>query len=122
MGYQIYYDSDRNRDLGYGVPAYCDHPGCNKKIDRGLAYVCGGAPYSNEHGCALYFCYEHLFHAQEDGVQRCERCSEYREWFEPKADHPEWVQWKLTDLSWQDWRDKNPEWVKNHIGILIEVR
>jgi hypothetical protein len=31
----------QGRPIGYVHEAYCDHPGCNKKIDRGLSYVCG---------------------------------------------------------------------------------
>lgn len=42
MGWSIGFDSNWNRDIGYGVPAFCDHPGCTAEIDRGLAYVCGG--------------------------------------------------------------------------------
>ena len=42
MGYACY---ERNgRDQGYGVPAKCDHPGCDADIDRGIAYACGGEP------------------------------------------------------------------------------
>ena len=44
MGWSIGFDTRWNRDIGYGVPAYCDHPGCNKEIDRGLSHVCGGEP------------------------------------------------------------------------------
>jgi len=52
MGWSIGFDSRWNRDIGYGVPAYCDHPKCNEEIDRGLAYVCcGEQPYGGEHGC-----------------------------------------------------------------------
>ncbi|HEV7521417.1 MAG TPA: hypothetical protein VGP89_09990, partial [Candidatus Angelobacter sp.] len=60
MGWSLGFDSNWQRDIGYGVPAYCDHPKCNKKIDRGLSYVCGGEPYGGELGCGLYFCSEHL--------------------------------------------------------------
>jgi hypothetical protein len=45
MSWAIGYDGRWKRDIGYGVPAYCDHPGCNEEIDRGLAHVCGGEPY-----------------------------------------------------------------------------
>src|SRR5690606_23075125 len=53
MGWAVGYDSNWNRDIGYGVPTTCDHPGCNEKIDRGLSYVCGDEPYGGEHGCGL---------------------------------------------------------------------
>ena len=36
MSWSIGYDDNWDRDIGYGVPAYCDHPGCNEEIDRGF--------------------------------------------------------------------------------------
>jgi hypothetical protein len=111
MSWSLGFDPHWNRDIGYGVPAFCDHPGCNKKIDRGLSFVCGGEPFGGEFGCGLYFCGEHLQlrHPRgEDGVyQNCRRCMTYRAPFHPKPDHPEWTKWKLTDESWADWRDSN---------------
>ncbi len=105
MGWSIGYDSNWNRDIGYGVPAICDAPGCNEEIDRGLGYVCGGRPYGGEKGCGLYFCGKH----QKDGHQRCSRCHNYRTPYAPKPDVPKWIEWKLTDESWQRWRDENPD-------------
>ena len=102
MGWSLGYDPAWDRDIGYGVPAYCDHPKCNKEIDRGLAYVCGGEPYGGDHGCGLYFCDEHKY-----GLL-CERC--YHDWdpFEPKPEHPRWTAHKLTDASWAPWREEVP--------------
>ena len=60
MSWAIGFDSRWNRDIGYGVPATCDFPGCGVDIDRGLAFVCGGEPYGGEDGCGLYFCASHL--------------------------------------------------------------
>jgi len=40
MGWAVGYDNRWSRDIGYGVPAWCDEPGCSEAIDRGLAYVC----------------------------------------------------------------------------------
>lgn len=109
MGWSIGFDSNWNRDIGYGVPATCDRPECNAKIDRGLAYVCAHQePYGGEDGCGLYFCHEHLLGG------KCERCAArtddgpYIAPFAAKPDHPEWINWKLTDSSWQGWRDDNP--------------
>ena len=34
MGWSIGYDNTWNRDIGYGVPATCDHLGCAAEIDR----------------------------------------------------------------------------------------
>lgn len=104
MGWSIGYDDNWNRDIGYGVPAYCDHPGCGEKIDRGLGYVCGGEPYGGDDGCGLYFCSKH----QVGYKQRCQCCVDGKDPFEPTPDHPTWIQWKLTDYSWQQWRDENP--------------
>ena len=109
MGWQIGYDHNRDRDIGYGVPATCDHPGCNAKIDRGLAHVCGGEHYGGDRGCGLYFCGDHLW-----ANNLCDRCASEDEPFDPKPDTIEWIQWKLTDGSWQAWRDENPEKVAEY--------
>lgn len=101
MGWSIGYDSNWGRDIGYGVPAYCDHPGCRMVIDRGLSYVCGGEPYGGEDGCGLYFCEKH------GGGGSCARCSKVKEPFTPKRDHPKWIKFKMTDPSWAKWRAKN---------------
>lgn len=105
MGWGIGYDNNWKRDIGYGVPATCDHPDCNTKIDRGIAHVCGGEPYGGEEGCGLHFCGEHLTAYK----CLCERCCKEQPAFGAKPDHPEWTRWKLTDESWQQWRDENPE-------------
>jgi hypothetical protein len=105
MGWSIGYDDNWKRDIGYGVPATCDHPGCGEKIDRGLGYVCGGDPYGGDEGCGLYFCGRH----QVGYKQRCQCCVDGKEPFKPTPDHPEWIHWKLTDESWQQWRDENPD-------------
>lgn len=114
MGWSIGYDNYWKRDIGYGVPAYCDHPECNEQIDRGLSYVCGDAPYGGEHGCGLYFCSKH----QEGEHQNCERCSRWLDPFNPKQEHPEWMQWKLTDESWEQWRNENPDEVAKYKALL----
>lgn len=106
MGWSIGYDGNWKRDIGYGVPSTCDHPGCGKAIDRGLGHVCGGEAYGGEEGCGLYFCGDHLWFAL--GPQQCQRCSDGGEPFAPTPDVAEWVEHKLTDESWQRWRDKHP--------------
>jgi hypothetical protein len=107
MGWSIGYDERWKRDIGYGVPAYCDHPDCSKGIDRGLAYVCGGQPFGGDAGCGLYFCSSHLFFGPS-GPQQCERCvTETDEKpFDAKPDHPDWINHKATDPSWAKWRDE----------------
>lgn len=115
MSWAIGYDIRWKRDVGYGVPATCDHPGCGARIDRGLGYVCGHDPYGGEHGCGLYFCGQHLGYTYDaDGEdtpmpERCERCVNGAEPFEPTPDVAEWVEHKLTDESWGKWRDANPD-------------
>ena len=99
MSWAVGYDENWKRDIGYGVPAVCDHPECNAKIDRGLAYVCGGEPYGGDDGCGLYFCEAHL-----DGYSMCPRCRYLKPPFEPKPDTPAWTNHKATDPSWAEWR------------------
>ncbi len=108
MGWSIGYDEHWKRDIGYGVPAYCDFPGCSEEIDRGLSYVCcGQEPYGGI-GCGLYFCGKHHQHFLRDEMGACSRCSNYRKPFTPKPDHPDWIKHKLTDESWAEWRKENP--------------
>lgn len=111
MGWQVGYDSKWQRDIGYGVPATCDFPGCGAAIDRGLAYVCGGEPYGrNEHGCGLFFCGEHL--TLGGPRQQCVRCGNGQPPLAPTPDTAEWIDWKLTDDSWDVWRGEHPEAVE----------
>lgn len=112
MGWSIGYDEDWKRDIGYGVPAVCDHPDCNEEINRGLSYVCGGDAYGGSRGCGLYFCEKHLIQHFKL-PQLCERCSpRVKKSFIPKIDHIDWVKHKLIDGSWEQWRKENPEEVK----------
>lgn len=99
MGWSIGYDERWKRDIGYGVPAYCDHPGCKAEIDRGLSYVCADEqPYGGERGCGRYYCHEHRGHGhcrhQADGYI--------------SPEHPDWIDHVLSHKSWQQWRDENP--------------
>lgn len=107
MSWAVGFDHNWRRDIGYGVPATCDHPDCNERIDRGLAYVCGGEPWGGEHGCGLFFCSQHRTIGAK-GLFVCERCDAGASPFQPKPDHPEWLEWKLTDESWAAWRAENP--------------
>jgi hypothetical protein len=104
MSWAVGFDSRWNRDIGYGVPATCDQPGCGAAVDRGLGYVCAGQePYGGEDGCGLYFCEDH-----DTGNGQCERCRDGKPPFEATPDTREWIEWKLTDESWSAWRDENP--------------
>jgi hypothetical protein len=80
MSWAVGYDTRWRRDIGYGVPAFCDHPKCSAEIDRGLAHVCGGEPYGGERGCGLYFCAEHLVGTL------CTRCLDVQPAYDAKPD------------------------------------
>lgn len=124
MGWSIGYDTNWKRDIGYGVPAKCDHPGCDADIDRGLAYVCGGEAYGGDLGCGLYFCEKHRHYGpagfDDDnplarGAELCQHChAKDDQEFTPTPDVPEWITHKLTDESWAKFRSQNPEWVAEH--------
>lgn len=119
MGWAVGYDASWGRDIGYGVPATCDHPDCSVEIDRGLGYVCGGEPYGGEKGCGLYFCGNHRhFSVVDDDPEMCQRCCDDEPPFEPKPDIESWVQHKLVDPSWAQWRKAHghPEPVSSALG------
>lgn len=118
MSWAIGDSTKHNRIIGYGVPCICEHPNCNKKIDRGLSYICGGDIDGGEHGCGLFFCAEHLLHApapheaandDADYYQLCNRCANYKTPYTIKPDCFQWVYWILTDESWHQWRVENKE-------------
>jgi len=101
MSWAVGFDTHWNRWVGYGVPAWCDHPGCYEEIDRGLANVCCGEQmYGGEDGCDLYFCEKH--HGWEDG--KCDRCRKDLPPFKPSLDTDEWIEHMMTDPSWAEWR------------------
>lgn len=129
MGWAVGEDTrfGMERDIGYGVPAICDHPGCNEPIDRGLGYVCGGEPYGGDEGCGLFFCGSHLAHYRmvkseladdrhsdliEEGWSRaiCEKCAAEEPHFDLKPDVHEWILWKAYHPSWRGWRRENRAW------------
>jgi hypothetical protein len=115
MGWSIGYDSRWKRDIGYGVPALCDHPDCTEEIDRGLACVCGGEPYGGDRGCGLYFCEKHHSGSVSRGRETiasglCTRCyPRIKSPFAAKADVRAWVEHKLKDPSWARWRKESPK-------------
>jgi len=121
MSWSIGYDNNWNRDIGYGVPAICDYPGCDKKIDRGLSYVCGGDAYGGEWGCGLFFCSEHQEYSSK-GIMLCEKCNKNKGPFEPKPDIAEWIKHKLTDESWREWRLEHSDWVIENQKIFEELK
>ena len=105
MSWAVGFDYRWRRDVGYGVPAYCDFPGCTAEIDRGLANVCcGEEPYGGDNGCGLYFCGKHHPYVRNGQWGACSRCRNYKRPFKPKSDHPDWINHKATDPSWSEWR------------------
>lgn len=116
MGWSLGFDSNWNRDIGYGVPAYCDKPGCMVEIDRGLSFVCGGEPYGGEKGCGLYFCAKHL-----NMFSQCPRCRNYKlPYRKISREHPDWIKHKLKHYSWAKWRKTNPTEVKRLKALLVK--
>ena len=103
MSWAIGYDNLWGRDIGYGVPATCDYPGCGAAIDRGLSHVCGGEPHGGESGCGLFFCERH----QPFPWLGCERCAAGERPFDPTPDTPEWTNHKATHPSWEEWRGRH---------------
>lgn len=104
MGYSVGYDHTHQRDVGYGVPAICEHPDCNEEIDRGMGHACGGG--FPDDGCGRYLCAKH-----GGGCCECDACADEQEPYPLKPDHPDWIKHKLTDESWAEWRAQNPAWV-----------
>ena len=126
MSWAVGYDENWKRDVGYGVPATCDHPDCNEEIDRGLAYVCGDEMYGGDRGCGLFFCPAHRSIEIDNDDEpiwppRCDRCIDGDPPFAPKPDLPVWNYWKLTDDSWAEWRAEHPDWVREHQQIRDAV-
>lgn len=125
MGWSIGYDDNWQRDIGYGVPSTCDHPGCNARIDRGLSYVCGSQPKGGEHGCGLYFCDDHLRAAgdRRENARLCTRCySGKGASYSPTPDVIEWMRWKLEHESWAQWRKENPDEVEALVAAMAAGR
>ena len=121
MGWSVGFDMRWRRDIGYGVVSQCDHPECRKKIDRGLAFVCGAEPYGGDEGCGLFFCLDHLLSAGTCG-QLCERCAKRKDPFTPKPDSRSWLNHKLRHPSWQGWRDENPDEVAETRRLLASSK
>src|SRR5690348_3338343 len=76
-------------DAGYAVDDTCHRDGCDERIDRGLAYLCGSEPgRESETGCGRWFCGAHLY-GLPDAVEgilgggMCEPCLD--RWYD---EHP----------------------------------
>jgi hypothetical protein len=78
MGWGNCGNDSKGRPIGYLIEATCDHPGCKKKIDRGLSYACGDMHGEDEISCEGYFCQQHL-HTVDDprdnrSIGVCKEC------------------------------------------------
>lgn len=108
MWYAVY--ENWPRFAWYWVPAICEHPNCNKEIDRWMAFACWWEPFA-EWYCDRYFCSKHLqFIFDEDdnmSPQCCERCAEWKEPFPYKPETEERKEHVNTDKSWKERREKN---------------
>lgn len=76
MGYGKCGVDKKGRLIGYMHQGYCDQPGCDTSIDRGLGHACGGEHGETPHSCGEYFCAQHLYVAVIGGrcVQLCQKC------------------------------------------------
>ena len=136
MWYAVY-DIWNDRFGGYWVPAICEHPDCNKEIDRWMRYACWWEPFS-EYWCDRYFCEEHTKFVtfdkdwkivsdedydeeKEDEYetkQICFRCAEWKEPYPYKPENKEWIKFLINEYSWQEWRDKNPEILEKYKNLV----
>lgn len=136
MGYAIYRIGN-GRWGGYGVPAYCEHPDCDKEIDRGMAFACGGEPFS-ELGCDGYFCEDHreyyAYDSEQDGpcehdedclcpsVEVCHACATGQPRYPYKQEHPRFIYHLVHDYSWAEWRNDKAEKVAALIRELGDYK
>lgn len=81
MGYALYEITRNGEEIqaGYGVTAVCEEEGCDKGIDRGLAYLCGAEPGGDEYGCGGYYCGRHLYGGVGSAEGLCSRCRDRAE-------------------------------------------
>lgn len=79
MGWANCGQDSKGRNIGYAHSATCDHPGCKKRIDRGLSYACGGMHGTGEgFQCEGYFCGAHLECVTHEALligQQCFKCN-----------------------------------------------
>lgn len=93
MGWGDCGEDSQGRPIGYVHAATCDHEGCDKQIDRGLSYACGGMHGETEYGCEKYFCEEHKQNTlveHGDYYNVCDQCAQVMrdsgEWFLCESD------------------------------------
>lgn len=108
MGYQVYWHNGRWQ--GYGVPAYCDFPGCKIEIDRGMGFQ---HPDDAEHGSGvpeIFCCGEHMNTEIDLSTFEIER-----------KEHPDWLRHVLSHDSWDKWRNGHPDSVEAMRNQLNEI-
>lgn len=130
MGWAVGWDSRTKRFRGYGVPATCEEPECPEKIDRGLAYACGGL----DDGCGRFFCEDHLFYLNLEDKEEweldpdedrdedcfcCRRCVEGLDPYPLKPERRSWLKHVLSDSSWAQWRKEEPKLVEAYKEMLL---
>lgn len=84
------------REVGYAVDAACDKDGCDARINRGLAYCCGGMHDGDESCCGGYFCPEHLMMGIGLPDQMCEACADTYETEHPEKIEAAVAEWRTT--------------------------
>lgn len=118
-----------NRFAWYGVAATCEHPWCNKEIDRWISYACWWEPYSDL-WCDRYFCWDHLYYTSFDEnwviltddveddvydrsvrIDLCERCRDKKDPFPYKPETKQWIDHINTHESWTEYRDWIKDWI-----------
>lgn len=141
MSWEIGFNENQNRDVGYSVTAICDHPGCTAEIDRGLGYVCC-EDINHRACCGAFLCADHrenytyadeledmepeeleelghdlddpetqLLIAEGDIVKCNHKAIEYKE-------HAGWLNHCLTHETWAKWREENPALVAAYKDAL----
>ncbi len=100
MGYSVYWSNGRFQ--GYGVPAYCDYPGCTAKINRGLAYA-----VDEDESTPRFFSCEH---------HKNEMLFDFE--INDKKENLDWIKHILTDESWSQWRKENAYIVRKYTELL----
>lgn len=73
MGWADCGEDSKGRPIGYAFSdgVTCDHPGCETKIDRGLAFACGDMHGGDVWECERYFCEAHQHPFREPFEGRC---------------------------------------------------
>ena len=133
------------RRIGYLHRGKCDQPGCKTRIERSLAYTCGGMHGTSDGGCEGYFCEKHLHMVEDPNAELfqdilCEVCKNEHNarlvedlMDELKELHEEQAMTPLTTAQLdpiretilptvEDWlRDYGQQWDKSHQQLVNRV-